>query len=158
MKNNLAVVLLVLFGALSQVANACSCPFPEFDDVYRDSDVVYVAEVITVRVVADNPRHNSPATYEVALRPVRIFKGRNPGIQRARFVSTYHDRSSFFPFSDITEGIEVTDSCDMGFRIGELVLVFKKDRERLGNVDPCSTSVVQDPSRELVSLVEELSQ
>ena len=151
-------VFLVFLGAWSQTALACSCRGPTLEEQYRDSDVVYLAEVISVRLVTEKPLHNAPATYEIALRQMRIFKGRDPGIQTTRYTSTYHDRSSLFPFSDVTTSVEVTNSCDTGFRLGELAVVFKKYRTPLRNANPCSAEIVQGPSRDFVGMVEKLSQ
>ena len=158
MSKRIAVFIAVIGSVIaSGKASACSCVSRDLKQLYSDSDVVYVAEVTLVRLVTRNPMHNSRAVYEIELRPLRIFKGRDPGVQKARFTSTYHDKSPVVPSPDGELREVAINSCDMNYVIGEVFLILKKRAESLGTVGYCSPGFVHNPTVEHIKLIERLS-
>jgi hypothetical protein len=154
-------VLTIASLVASQVGNACSCAPRDVPALYRDSGLVYLAEVSSVRLVTRIPRHNARATYEIELRPLRLFKGRDPGMQKARYASTYHDMSPKLPrFEDEQSDFVLLDeivvsSCDEKYQVGEVFLILKKQKEPLGTVGYCSRGFVR-ATEELLQILEGL--
>ena len=157
MIKRLTIALLTSF--LCTASNplwACSCAPRDLDALSRDSDFVYFAEVTLVRLVTRKAPHNSRVTYEAELRPLRRFKGGDPGVQKVRYTSTYHDNSPELASTD-SEGREfVINSCDQSYRVGQVFLIFKKRNVALGDVGYCTPRVVSNPTAEHVRILERL--
>jgi hypothetical protein len=143
--------------AASPIAMACRCAHRNYEALYIDSDFVYFAEVTLVRLVTKGPPHNARVVYEAELRPMRRFKGGDPGVQKLRYESTYHDNSPNLA-DDVGEGREfVINSCDHGYEIGQVFLIFKKRSAPLGTVGYCTAGVVPDPTTEHIRILEALA-
>jgi hypothetical protein len=154
-----AIVLVSLVCTVSsELAVACSCAPGNLKQLYSDADVVYFAEVALIRMVTKEPVHNSQATYELEFRPLRIFKGRDPGVQKARYSSTYHNNIPWIPGrEDVRRVGGVVNSCDTIYTVGEVFLILKKRSEPLGTIHNCSWKFFRSPSAEQTLILESLS-
>jgi hypothetical protein len=137
----LAFLAIFTLGAAS-TALACSCLAVPARETYAQSDFVFVARVVAVRLVTQNPVRNSPAEYEVTFQAIRRIKGGDPGRRTARFRHTFEGMTSadIGPPSDQKQEFTVS-SCDIRYPLDELYLVFLKRNEPLGTIGMCSSRV-----------------
>lgn len=136
-----AFLTIFTLGAAS-TALACSCLAVPASEVYAQSDFVFVARVVGVRLVTQNPVRNSPAEYEVTFQPVRRIKGGDPGRRTARFKHTFEGMAAadIRPPSDEKPEIALS-SCDIRYPLDEIYIVFLKRNEPLGTIGMCSSRV-----------------
>jgi hypothetical protein len=132
---------MIAFGAANP-ALACSCLAVPVSEVYAQSDYVFVARVVALRLVTPSPVRNSPAEYEVTFQAIRKIKGGDPGRRTARFRHTFDGLTSrdIHPPSGEKEEIAIS-SCDIRYPLDALYIVFLKRGEPLGTIGMCSSRV-----------------
>jgi hypothetical protein len=157
MINNIAKFLLICGGLIAtEAAVACSCAGRPLPEVYADSEDVYVAEVISVRRVTQNPRHNEQATYEIEVRPLMLLKGRAPESMKLNYTTTYHDERLVLAATD-DELVEYSvTSCDSAYDVGTTFLFLLKRQEPIASVGMCSQRAHANPQPATIRAIKEL--
>ncbi len=157
MINNIARILLLCGGLFAtHAAVACSCAGRPLPEVYADSDDVYVAEVISVRRVTQNPRHNEQATYEIEVSPLMLLKGRAPESMKLTYTTTYHDKRLVLAATD-DELVEYSvTSCDSSYGVGTTFLFLLKRQVPIASVGMCSERARADPQPTHIRAIKEL--
>src|SRR5262245_4045842 len=90
-------ILFVLLASLGPVPVWASCSgsiiganIPVVKAV-ADARIVYIGEVIGLRLLGRQPRHNTYARYEVAFRSITTLKGRSPATQKGTYQGVYRE-------------------------------------------------------------------
>jgi hypothetical protein len=147
--------VLVLVACLCgmQAAYACSYAAPSLKTTFGNSDEVFVAKVLSVRLVktvdmpASLPSGPIPAfgpitvgTYEAAMRVTKTYKGKSV-------------RSATLVYS---RAINLVEGCAMDIQVGGELLVLRKRGEEVG-VYLGSGRVIRDPTSEDIRVLKKLS-
>jgi len=109
--------------------------------VLADHAIVYIGEVVGLKLLSRAPRHNEFATYELTIRLMTTLKGRPPKTQRGTFRHEYYEQSppSTRESGDLSE-VVVSDG-GRWFEFGKKVLVASQSARPLGAITVCDQRV-----------------
>ena len=140
-------LLLVLAVALGPATARASCSGSIVGSsipvatVVEQARIVYIGEVIGLRLLTKRPRHNSRALYEVTFRSITTLKGRSPVTQRGTYRNTYWESPPASSMEDDVSEIMVTDGV-RSFEFGRKYLMLLQKPNALGEIGVCDNRVV----------------
>jgi hypothetical protein len=145
----LAMCSTVVWGSCSGSLVGENIPVASVYPQYR---LVYIGEVVGLRLLTSQPQHNSIAKYEVTFRPMTILKGRAPRSQKGTFQHEYYEKQP--PSSKLSGDLSEVVVSDGGrsFTFGEKYLIFSQTSGSLGAIGVCDQRVVGLSSKVLEQL------
>ncbi len=157
MLNIIARILVLVAGLLfTQIVAACTCARTPLPELFGDSDDVYVAEVVSVRRLTQEPVHNQPAAYEVEVRPLMTLKGRAPESMKLTYTATYHDKSLPLGAAPVRSDMLPMMACETSHNVGTTILFLLKRQVPLTSLGSCSQRAVDNPKPDDIKAIREL--
>lgn len=109
--------------------------------VVEQARIVYIGEVIGLRLLTARPRHNTPARYEVTFRAITPLKGRSPATLKGTYRNTYWESPPASSADDDVSELMVSDGY-RNFEFGRKYLLLLQKSAGLGEIGLCDNRVV----------------